>query len=152
MMTDALRDSTRLASEGMRVLQLARSATLGAAGEVPKDAEAVALVVLADDIRPDAADTIDYFGREHVRVRVISGDNPRTVAAIAARCGVPGSDRWVDARSLPDDPDERDAATADVAVFGRVTPRRQALARARGPAARRGGGDDRRRGQRHAWR
>jgi cation-transporting ATPase E len=77
--------------------------------------------VCADEIRPDAADTIAYFGRERVVTKVISGDNPRTVAAIARRCGVPSADRWVDARDLPTD--ERLGERAEkVAVFGRVTP------------------------------
>ena len=81
----------------------------------------MATVVLADDIRPDAADTIAYFQRENVELKVISGDNPRTVAAIAERCGVPVGDRWVDARTLDDD-EAIGAAMDDVAVFGRVTP------------------------------
>jgi cation-transporting P-type ATPase E len=109
------------ADEGMRVLLLAGAPSLGAPGEIPDGLEPVATVVLADDVRPDAADTIAYFRREHVDLKVISGDNPRTVAAIAARCGVPGGDRWVDARSLADD-DAIGAAMIDTAVFGRVTP------------------------------
>src|SRR6185312_3340720 len=70
----------------------------------------VALVVLAERLREDAAEVLGYFAEEGVEVKVISGDNPRTVAAA------------VDARSLPEDPD----ALADVvethSVFGRVTP------------------------------
>ena len=74
------------------------------AGELPDDLTAVALVLFADEVRPDAADTVDYFLRENVRPKVISGDNPVTVAAIARRCNVPDADRYVDARDLPDDP------------------------------------------------
>ena len=71
---------------------------------------------------PDAAETIDYFLRENVRPKVISGDNPVTVAAIAKRCGVPGADRYIDARQLPTDPAALAAAAEENAVFGRVTP------------------------------
>jgi cation-transporting P-type ATPase E len=78
--------------------------------------------VCADEIRPDAADTIAFFGAESVTTKVISGDNPRTVAAIAARCGVPSADQWVDARTLPADAELLADAAAPIAVFGRVTP------------------------------
>jgi cation-transporting ATPase E len=110
------------AAAGLRVLALCRAAGLRPAGELPGDLRPVALVVCADEIRPDAADTIAYFGAEHVTTKVISGDNPRTAAAIAARCGVPGADRWVDARTLGDDPATLAEQVASVAVFGRVTP------------------------------
>ena len=59
------------------------------AGELPDDLTASALVVFIDEVRHDAADTVDYFVREHVQPKVISGDNPITVAAIAKRCHVP---------------------------------------------------------------
>ncbi len=117
----AMASVTTFADQGLRVLLLAGAPTLAAAGELPAGLEPVATVVLADDIRPDAADTIAYFRRENVELKVISGDNPRTVAAIAERCGVPGGDRWVDARTLDDD-EAVGAAMDDVAVFGRVTP------------------------------
>ena len=89
---------------------------------MPGDLVAVALVVCADEIRPDAADTIAFFGAESVTTKVISGDNPRTVAAIAARCGVPSADRWIDARTLPEDAEQLSEQAKDIAVFGRVTP------------------------------
>ena len=111
-----------LAAEGHRVLLLAEAATMPAAGVLPDDLSAVALVLFTDEVRPDAAETIDYFLRENVRPKVISGDNPITVSAIARRCNVPDADHHIDARELPDEP----TALADVAqanaVFGRVTP------------------------------
>jgi cation-transporting ATPase E len=120
--SDALARAQARAAEGMRVLAVGRAGTLAPAGELPADLQPVALVVCADEIRPDAADTIAYFGAEHVVTKVISGDNPRTVAAIATRCGVPDADRWIDARTLSDDPDALAEQAAPVAVFGRVTP------------------------------
>ncbi|NUT48028.1 MAG: HAD-IC family P-type ATPase, partial [Saccharothrix sp.] len=87
-----------------------------------------ALVVLAERVRDDAADTLRYFAEQGVALRVISGDNPRTVGAVAVAVGVPGisaADEAVDARTLPEDPD----ALADVletsAVYGRVTPQQK---------------------------
>jgi cation-transporting P-type ATPase E len=111
-----------LASEGLRVLLLARGGSLPPAGALPDDLAPAALVTFSDDVRSDAAETIGYFLRENVVPKVISGDNPTTVSAIARRCLVPHADRAVDARELPTDPDELAAAAADNAVFGRVTP------------------------------
>jgi cation-transporting P-type ATPase E len=118
-----------LAAEGKRVLLLARadkelSATDGDAA-LPAELTPAALVVLAERVRADAAQTLRFFTEQGVALKVISGDNPRTVGAVAASVGVPGvrgADDAVDARGLPDDID----ALADVleshSVFGRVTP------------------------------
>lgn len=119
---DALTAAQGHADGGMRVLVLGRAGGLRPAGTVPDDLVPAALVVCADEIRPDAADTVAFFGAESVTTKVISGDNPRTVASIAARCGVPRADRWVDARTLPEDAAELADAAAPIAVFGRVTP------------------------------
>ncbi|MGI8777071.1 MAG: HAD-IC family P-type ATPase [Acidimicrobiales bacterium] len=117
------------AAAGHRMLLLARSPnSLDGGGGLPGDLEPVALVALDDLLRPDAAETLAYFKRQGVTLKVISGDNPVTVAAIAARVGLAGGDDALDARQLPDDPE----ALADIAeattVFGRVQPRqKQAL-------------------------
>ena len=92
-----------LASGGRRTLVLARS-DAGLDGEsLPGDLAPVALVMFAEKVRPDAAETLAYFHEQGVQLRVISGDNPRTVAAVAARLGLPGADGGYDARELPDD-------------------------------------------------
>ena len=107
---------------GHRVLVVAHTAQLEPAGTVPEHLTPAGLVVCSDEIRHDAAETIAYFEREHVTTKVISGDNPLTVAAIAARCGVPGAERWIDAGSLPADDAGLGEAASDITVFGRVTP------------------------------
>jgi cation-transporting ATPase E len=115
-----------LAGSGARVLLLARSS--GGPGEQP-DAERgsgpldpAALVVISQQLRPDAADTVAFFLDQQVTIKVISGDNPLTVGAIATQAGIPGGDTAFDARELPED----QQALADVlethGVFGRVTP------------------------------
>ena len=81
----------------------------------------VALILLANKIRPEAPDTFAFFADQGVSVRVISGDNPLTVSEVAKRAGIPGAERWVDARQLVTDED-MDAAAEDTVVFGRVTP------------------------------
>jgi cation-transporting P-type ATPase E len=118
----ALETAQARADDGMRVLVVGKAAELHPAGTVPPDLVPAALVVCADEIRPDATDTIAYFTSEQVTVKVISGDNPRTVAAIAARCGVPAADQLVDARTLSEDASALAAQAGSIAVFGRVTP------------------------------
>ena len=113
------------AGEGSRVLVLARADGLPQNGELPPSLRPAALVMLKDTVRPDAASTLAYFREQEVTVKVISGDDPRTVGAIALELGLEGADRPVDARDLPDD----GAALADAveasSVFGRVTPKQK---------------------------
>jgi cation-transporting ATPase E len=111
-----------LSSSGQRVLLVARSDAVLKDETLPTPLSPAALLTFEEQVRPDAADTMRYFQSQGVGLRVISGDNPRTVGAVAARVGVPHAGQPVDARRLPEDP----AALADVldtsTVFGRVTP------------------------------
>ena len=81
--------------------------------------------MFAEKIRPDAAETIQFFHDQGVTLKVISGDNPRTVAAVAARVGLPGASEAFDARELPEDPQELAEAVEAHSVFGRVTPQQK---------------------------
>ncbi|NQV05348.1 HAD-IC family P-type ATPase [bacterium] len=120
------------AAAGKRVLLLASSPHPLTGERLPHGIEAVALVGLSDRIRTDAADTLKYFAAQGVAAKVISGDHPATVAAIAREVGVPGADRVVDARTLPeDDQDALGRALEEGTVFGRVTPhQKRAMVRA----------------------
>jgi cation-transporting ATPase E len=111
------------AAEGHRTLALTRvSGALPAAADLnPEslDLEPVAILLFGETIRPDAAATLTYFAEQGVRCVIISGDNPATVAALAAGLGVGTTS--VDARELPDDAALR-AALTEHSIFGRVTP------------------------------
>lgn len=109
------------ATTGRRVLLLARSAPI-VDETLPGAIEPRAIITLVDRMRPDAADTIAYFDAQGVTVKVISGDHPRTAAAIAARARVPEAADAVDARDLEDDPTSLRETLERNAVFGRVTP------------------------------
>ena len=112
-------------SKGQRVLLLAASPA-GLEGEtLPQELIPTALVVLDEQLREAAPATIGYFGEQGVAVKVISGDSPVTVGAVAARCGVPGADDPVDARTLPEDQDELADILETHSVFGRVTPQQK---------------------------
>ncbi|MFC8984903.1 HAD-IC family P-type ATPase [Streptomyces sp. NPDC014603] len=121
----ALAETVRMNEQGLRVLLLARARD-GVDVDAPEAAEGVrpvALVVLEQRLRPDAADTLRYFAEQDVRAKVISGDNAVSVGAVAAKLGLEGA--TVDARRLPSDPDGMAGALDEGTVFGRVTPQQK---------------------------
>lgn len=122
---DARRRLDHYSSRGQRVLLLASSPD-GLHDETlaPRIVPA-ALVVLDERLREAAPATIAYFGRQDVTVKIISGDSPVTVGAVARRVGVPGADDPVDARDLPEDTDALAAVLESHSVFGRVTPQQK---------------------------
>ena len=96
-------------------------------GEVlPEGLPPVCLVILSERVRQDAPETLAYFRKEGVQIKVISGDNPATVATIAAKAGVEGADRAVDARTLPEGGEELAEIMDTTTVFGRVNPDQKA--------------------------
>ncbi|MFE3451117.1 HAD-IC family P-type ATPase [Nonomuraea sp. NPDC059194] len=114
--TKAYGTAAALAATGARVVALCRT----------DDREPVALITFKQRIRPDARETLGYFAEQGVTVKVISGDNPDAVSAIATKLGIPGGDRAVDARTLPSDDEEKLAEILESnTVFGRVTPQQK---------------------------
>ncbi|QOT23176.1 HAD-IC family P-type ATPase [Paenarthrobacter sp. YJN-D] len=112
--------AAELAATGRRTLVLAHG-TPTHDETVPADAVPVALLTFKENIRPDAAETLTYFAAQDVDVRIISGDNPRTVAAIAREVGL-DAPHGFDARELPDDDQEFLEVINNNVVFGRVSP------------------------------
>jgi cation-transporting P-type ATPase E len=110
------------ASTGQRVLLLARTDAPLEGESLPPEMHPAALVLLEEQVRPDAAETLAYFAQQGVALNVISGDNPHTVGAVAARVGMPNADRPFDARELPEDLDALGETFEQHSVFGRVTP------------------------------
>ena len=108
------------ATRGKRVLLVGRSARPLTKDRVPDDLEAMALVMLADRVREEASETLKFFAEQDVQAKVISGDHPDTVAAIAREVGLEGE--AVDARHLPEDQDELVEVLERATIFGRVTP------------------------------
>mgnify|MGYP000743681659 CR=1 FL=1 len=106
---------------GKRVLLIA-----SASGPVEPDAPLPAMVplaalVLSDPIRDGAADTLAYFRREGVAVKVISGDHPAAVSAVAEQAGLEGASSWVDMGRIATE-EELARAAQTYTVFGRVSP------------------------------
>jgi cation-transporting ATPase E len=118
-------ETERIAATGRRVLALCESpAPLVSTGEpiLPTDMVPVALIVLAERIRNEVAATLRYFTEQGMELKVISGDNPRTVAAVAAAAGVSGSETSLNGSELPADPHALREAIESHSVFGRITP------------------------------
>jgi len=111
-----------LAASGARVLALAHADGPLRGQALPPGLRPVAFIVLAERLRSDAPQTIAYFTAQGVALKVISGDSPRTVSAVAARAGMPRAGDPVDARDLPEDPGALGTLLEEHSVFGRVTP------------------------------
>lgn len=113
------------AKDGYRVLLLAHSKEEITGEKVPKNKTAVAVLVLEDRIRDDAVETIKWFKENNVQVKIISGDNPLTVAEIAKRVGVANTDKFINLEGLNEK--QVIAAANTYTVFGRVTPEQKAI-------------------------
>jgi cation-transporting ATPase E len=110
------------ARQGRRVIVFAVSdAPVSAGKPLTGSVRPFALVTLANSIRANAPETFAYFRRQGVSIKVISGDNPVTVSAVAAEAGIPHAERYVDASTLKSYTDIR-SAVEKYTVFGRVVP------------------------------
>ena len=114
----------------------------------PPTCGALGLVVLAERLRPNAAETVAFFAAEDVDLKVLSGDAPATVGAIARDAGVPGSTPALDGEALPSEPAALREAVLSAPAVGRISPGGQARGRGRAHGRRSLRGDGRRRGQR----
>ncbi len=124
--TDAeIPEARKAAEEGFRVLLLAEADGMIRAAELPPVKRLLGLVLLREKLRPAAKDTLQWFRSEGVTVRVMSGDDPRTVAAAARAMELEGADRFLDCAALTDE--ELVAAAEDYVIFGRLTPDRKRI-------------------------
>lgn len=112
------------AEEGLRVLVVAHSENVNEGTEIPEGLEPIGLLLLTDVIRAEAPDTLAYFESQGVDLKVISGDDPVTVSAIAKRAGLKNAEQYVDATTITTQ-EEMDEAVATYSVFGRVTPQQK---------------------------
>lgn len=119
----------KLLSQDYRVLCLSESSSLSAEGNLPEQRKPLCLIVLSDIIRKSASDTVAFFKRQGVQVKIISGDNPITVSNIAKKVGVDGWDKYIDMTDIEDD--QIEAVAEKFVIFGRTTPiQKQLLVRA----------------------
>lgn len=113
------------ANQGYRVLALLQSNKEDLTEDLDlDDAELLGLILISDEIRSDAKSTLQYFVDQGVDLKVISGDDPKTVSAIAKRVGLKDSDKIVDMTEVSFDADYQELVKENV-VFGRVTPQQK---------------------------
>ena len=120
----AIADACGTFDEMERVMVCCRVPGFSREGAIEGEPELLGCVAIRDQIRPTAPATMEYFREQGVELRVISGDDPRTVSAIAERAGVPGARAYVDASTLEDEAAIEDAVDR-YRVFGRVTPQQK---------------------------
>ena len=110
------------AKKGKRVLLLAKFHGEELSDSLKGNIESSALILIEDVIREAAPKVLDYFEKQGVDVKIISGDSPVTVSEVARRAGVKSWDKYIDARELPEDYTEFKNVVKNTTVFGRVTP------------------------------
>lgn len=120
-------DVNEYTSQGYRVLVLAYSSQKLSETMDPRYLHPVALIVLSDKIRESAAQTFEYFAKQGVTLKVISGDNPLTVSKVAERAGLQGADKFIDASVDLDTPEKIYDACDKYTIFGRVSPKQKKL-------------------------
>lgn len=110
------------AKNGRRVLILAKINSGDLTDELSKDVEAVSLILFEDIIREDAKETLNYFEKQKVDIKIISGDNPVTVSCVSKKAGLKSAENYIDSRELPENEEELAKVVNRTTVFGRTTP------------------------------
>ncbi len=114
----------KYAAQGYRLLLLAHSPQIANGSQLPCELSVCAVLLLTDVIRQEAPETLAFFDSQGVDLKVISGDDPVTVSAIAKKAGLKNAGNYVDATTLTS-PQELEKAVNECSVFGRVTPQQK---------------------------
>lgn len=112
------------AGQGLRVLVLAHSEEPSEENGLPEGLAPTGMILLTDVIRQEAPDTLAFFDSQGVDLKVISGDDPATVASIAKKAGLKNAEHYIDATMITSQ-EELERAVAECSVFGRVTPQQK---------------------------
>ncbi len=108
-------------SENYRILVLAHSEKNFTEENLPENLQLMGLILIKDKIRNHAEKTLNFFKKQGVNIKVISGDNPLTVSKIAERVNLQNADKYIDATTLTTEDQIKEAALK-YTIFGRVTP------------------------------
>ncbi len=118
---ETLRIIDKFTEDGFRVLLLASSKEQIENSQIKGEITELALVIVSDKIREEAPETLEYFRRQGVNLKIISGDNPVAVSDIARRAGLLDYKKYIDASTLKTEEDIK-KSVEKYSVFGRVTP------------------------------
>lgn len=105
---------TKYIENGYRIITLAR--------DNHSNIEVLAFIIIKDNIRPSAGDTLRYFKEQGVAIKIISGDNPITVSNILKQLNFEGYNKYIEGKDLPKDYEELVKVAKETVVFGRMTP------------------------------
>lgn len=119
---DVLNQVEDYSQQGLRVLLLGKVDLLDIDQQKVQGVHPIALILIHDCIKEDAKDTLAFFDKENVEIRILSGDNPITVSRVAQLAGLKQGDQYIDASTLPEDPLELQKVVRHYHVFGRVKP------------------------------
>ncbi|MGN0771103.1 MAG: cation-translocating P-type ATPase [Christensenellales bacterium] len=120
-------DALEYTSQGYRVLVLVKTTEQLKENMDENKMRPIALIVLSDKIRENAKKTFEYFAKQGVNLKVISGDNPITVSKVAERAGLMGADKFIDASVDLDTPEKIYDACDKYTIFGRVSPKQKKI-------------------------
>lgn len=109
-------------SEGLRILLLGSTDRIDEETSEIGRVKPVALIIIRDCIRPEAKSTFAFFEKANVDIKILSGDNPKTVSKVAQLAGLKNGERYIDASTLPLDEEELKKVIEHYRVFGRVKP------------------------------
>lgn len=113
------------AVKGFRVLLFAKSESVISDEKISDPFTPLSIIVLEDNIRKDAYKTAKWFNENRVKIKVISGDNPITVAEVSKRVNIPDCDKYISLEGKTDE--EVKALANEYTVFGRVSPEQKAI-------------------------
>lgn len=114
----------KYAEEGFRILVLAHTKCVEEGNGIPAGLRPAAIFLLTDVIRKEAPETLRFFDSQGVGLKVISGDDPVTVSAIAKKAGLKNADHYIDATTILTQ-EQMEKAVSECSVFGRVTPQQK---------------------------
>jgi cation-transporting ATPase E len=125
--SEILKKANKYSLEGYRVILFCYSDALLSSSGLPDNLTPLSMILLLDEIRPEAKEALEFFSNNEVEIKIISGDNPGTVANVAQRLNLQNSDNYIDARTLPTDMEELKKVVSENVIFGRVLPEQKKL-------------------------
>ena len=112
--------------KGYRIISLCKSKK-DMDKEIPSDVKVIAFIIIKDNVRLNAKETLKYFKDQEVDIKIISGDNPRTVSNIMKGLDFPNYDKYIEGSMLPTDYNELINVVNNYTIFGRCTPKQKQL-------------------------
>lgn len=112
--------------KGYRIISLCKSKK-DIDKEIPRDTKVIGFIIIKDNVRLNAKETLKYFKDQEVDIKIISGDNPKTVSNIMKGLDFPNYDKYIEGNNLPTDYKDLVSVVNNYTIFGRCTPKQKQL-------------------------